>query len=232
MLRQGAVITTSMVVLTFIVGLVEAVSFLALDTFTAIQTGNLLLLSFALAGSGHDLSAASSLASLLGFAIGVISGSRFHSRDEVLRAHWFVAALYVEAALLCVGGLVLWHMEDLADNPPALYYLATGFTALGMGLRNVTAMRVNVPDVPTTLVTRPMTALLGGVFLGPERRPRKGEGHTRRRSASVCSMFFGGLVGAYLLHVDIRPSITLMLAAALSLVVALGFPYATRRWAP
>ncbi|MFF6781918.1 DUF1275 family protein [Streptomyces sp. NPDC012510] len=76
--RAGVGLTSIMVVPTVTTGVIEAVSFLVLGpVFTAVQTGNLLFLSFALTGA-PGLSPAAGV-SFAGFTVGAVLGSRFES---------------------------------------------------------------------------------------------------------------------------------------------------------
>ncbi|MFE0424432.1 DUF1275 family protein, partial [Streptomyces sp. NPDC058953] len=72
---SGPALTAALTALTLTTGMIEAVSFLALGpAFTAVQTGNLLLLGFAVAGEG-GLSPAASTASLGGVTPGARPGA-------------------------------------------------------------------------------------------------------------------------------------------------------------
>src|SRR6185437_16527444 len=97
-------ITVAMAVLTVTAGAIDAISFLALGhVFTALATGNLLFLAFALGGQGAVPVERPAIA-LAAFIAGVIMGS------ALLRAlgqhRWFPIALAVEAALVAVAGFV------------------------------------------------------------------------------------------------------------------------------
>ncbi|MFF9776809.1 YoaK family protein [Streptomyces sp. NPDC013978] len=221
--RAGVGLTSIMVVLTVTTGMIEAVSFLVLGpVFTAVQTGNLLFLSFALTGAA-GLSPAASGVSFAGFVVGAVLGSRFESGVDAHGCRWFGPALIVEAVLLGLGGLVAWRTGldtpgALADGP---HHVVIALVAVAMGMRNITTLRARVPDLPTTVSTRALTALLGGLAPHPDARIGSGPADEGRRLASVGAMFAGGLLGAWLLvRAEVRPALVLLIPA--TLVLALG----------
>lgn len=211
-----------MVALTVTTGMVEAVSFLALGpVFTAVQTGNTLFLGFAVVGSG-EFSAAASGASLIGFAIGAALGARLSSRADALGRRWLVRALVAESVLLAVAGLTGWTAGRSGHPPAFRQYVVVALVALAMGMRNITTLRASVPDMPTTVITRTMTALIGTSPFGLDSRIPSGPRYELRRTASVGAMFAGGLLGAWMLHESVRPPVVLLVTSACVLAVALA----------
>ncbi|MFC5803603.1 YoaK family protein [Streptomyces formicae] len=225
---HGTALTTMMVALTAVTGMVEAISVLALGpVFTAVQTGNTLFLAFAVGGA-QGLSVAACLASLVGFVLGAVLGARFESHEDLVGHRWLVMALYAEAVLLAVAGLVAWGVVRAGEPPTGRHYVVIALVAFAMGMRNVTTMRASVPDVPTTVVTRSMTALLGGSPLGLDTRIPAGARNTLRRIAAVLAMFVGGLLGSWLIHEAVEPPVLLMGTAAFMLVVAFLYSFTPR----
>ncbi|MBV7697029.1 YoaK family protein [Streptomyces sp. TRM70350] len=228
--RAGVALTSVMVVLTLTTGVIEAVSFLVLGpVFTAVQTGNLLFLGFALTGA-PGLSPVAAGISCAAFAVGALFGSRFESIVDTHGRRWFVPGLIVEALLLGLGALVAWRTGvDEPDVAPTGHHFAViALVAAAMGVRNVTTLRVPVPDVPTTLSTRALTALLSGLSPVPDTRIGSGLLREGRRLASVGAMFAGGLLGGWLLHEAVRPAVVLLVPAALVLLLGLVFWAAPR----
>src|SRR5215467_5739972 len=90
--------------LTWAAGVGDAVSYLGLGrVFTAMMTGNTVLLGLALA-QGELHAALRSILALLGFALGVVLGALVVERDES-DAEWpacVTAALAVESLILAV----------------------------------------------------------------------------------------------------------------------------------
>ncbi|NUK00088.1 YoaK family protein [Streptomyces lunaelactis] len=230
--KPGLDLTSVMAVLTLATGMVEAVSLLALGpVFTAMQTGNVLFLGFALIGEGGVSAVATSL-SLGAFVVGNIVGARLESVMDAHGRRWFDIALFTEAALLAVAGFTAWGL-DMADGPPsARHVVTTAVVALAMGMRNVTAMRAKVPDMTTTVATRTITALVSGSPLGHDAAMGYGSGASGRRSIGVLTLFAGGILGAWLLHLDWSPTAVLLLVAALVLGLAAAFATTVRHSPP
>ncbi|MDA5282878.1 YoaK family protein [Streptomyces sp. Isolate_45] len=209
-----------MMVLTWVTGMIEAASLLALGpAFTAMQTGNVLFLAFGLAHEGN-LPALASALSLVSFAVGAVFGARLEAAVEVRGQRWFVTGLVVEGTLILAAAGIGWGLDPQYGHPGARHLTATAVLAVAMGLRTVTSMRVNVPGLPTTLVTRSMTSLLAGSALGHDMALGYGTGSWARRAWAVAAMFTGGLTGALLLRAGCTVNWLLLPAAVVVFVVA------------
>ncbi|MFE9255808.1 YoaK family protein [Streptomyces sp. NPDC006879] len=194
--------TAVMAVLTVVAGAVDAITFLTMgQVFAALVTGNVLLLSFALAGDNH-ISVGRSAVALIAFAAGVILAA--HSAHRLAERHpfWLPAALTVEALLLGGAGtvaLVRYGTGSLAHDPDLLVIMAV---ALAMGTRAAVVLRAGVPGMPTLLVQRSLVNLLADVDTAkrgggdsPAGRPR---GTRIRPGVTVAAMFLGGILGTLL----------------------------------
>ncbi|MFB7371718.1 YoaK family protein [Streptomyces sp. NPDC056222] len=222
--RAGGALTSIMIVLTLTTGMIEAVGFLALGpVFTAMQTGNLLLLSFAVTGAA-GLSPAAAGVSCAGFVAGALLGSLLESTVDTRGHRWFAPALFGEGVLLGLAALVAWRGGvDGPGGPVAGHHFAvTALVAAAMGVRNITTLRVRVPDVPTTLSTRALTAFLGGLPHVADPRIGSGARHEGRRFASIGAMFAGGVLGALLLHEGVRPAAVLGVPCVLVLLLGVA----------
>lgn len=223
----AAVPTPLMTLLTVSTGVVEAVSYLALGpVFTAVQTGNVLFLSFALAGQ-PGLPPAVSAVSLFAFTVGAALGARLESGTEERRHRWFLVALFAEALLIAAAALAGWGLGDARGAPTARHLTVVAGLAVAMGVRNVTILRAHVPDMSTTIITRVLAALIAGSSLGHDPAFGYGKGTWARRALSVLGMFAGGLLGAALLAAGLPLAVVILVAAALVLATALA--YALRR---
>ncbi|MFD5816994.1 YoaK family protein [Streptomyces sp. NPDC127038] len=155
--------TVVMATLTVLAGAVDAISFLTMGhVFTALATGNLLFLSFAVAGEG-ELPVARPAVALLAFVLGAAAGALVTSELVARHRHWFAAALAVEGALLALAGAtVLWRhgSGSLTEHPDNLVIAMVGFA---MGLRADTALRAAVPGMPTLLVQVSLVRLIHGL---------------------------------------------------------------------
>ncbi|MGW6978226.1 YoaK family protein [Streptomyces sp. NPDC054932] len=212
-----------MVALTAVTGVIEAVSLLALGpVFTAMQTGNVLFLAFGAARAG-DLPTLPAGISLAAFVLGVFCGSHLEAVSEARGRRWFVIGLIVEAGLILVAAAAAWGLAPQYGSPTPRHLAVTAVLALAMGLRNTTIMRANVPGVPTTLVTRSMTAFLGGSAMGRDAIYGYGTAGWTLRGLSVLAMFAGGVLGALLVRAGWMVGWLLLPTAAAVLVVGLVY---------
>src|SRR5438105_8624110 len=109
--------------LTFVTGLVDAVSFLGLGRiFTANMTGNVVFLGFAAAGAA-GLSVARSGVALLAFAAGAVFVGRMELLMRTGPRHRFAAGAFaIEAALLIASAAVAAGSgNDLTERQAILY---------------------------------------------------------------------------------------------------------------
>ncbi|GAA1914870.1 hypothetical protein GCM10009837_44670 [Streptomyces durmitorensis] len=191
-----------LVLLTFVTGLVDAVSYLGLDrVFVANMTGNVVFLGFALAGD-VQLSATASLLAVGAFVAGAWAGGLIAPR--VAQPLRLFALLVAAHAVLAAVALVL----DLAAD---FRHVLIVLLALGMGLQNAVVGKLAVPDLTTTVLTRTLTGLASD---------RPGPASVRR-FVSVAAMFTGALAGGLLqLHhgmaAALAPAILLLTAVALA----------------
>lgn len=214
-----------MIVLTLTTGMIEAVSFLALGpVFTAMQTGNLLLLAFALTGAA-GLSPAAAGVSCAGFVVGAVLGSLLESSADSHGRRWFPRALLGEGLLLGLAALIAWRtgVDGPGGTVTGHHFAVIALLAAAMGARNITTLRVRVPDVPTTLSTRALTAFLGGLPHVADPRIGAGARHEGRRFASIGAMFAGGVLGAWLLREGVGPAAVLAVPCALVLFMGAAF---------
>lgn len=181
--------------LTFVTGLIDAVSFLGLGhVFTANMTGNVVFLAFAVAGA-PGLSIPRSLTSLVAFLLGAAAGGRIGASMSNARRRWLLTAAAVEAALLLAAAACSINFHVQTGTPAVSLYAVIILTALAMGLRNATVRRLAVPDMTTTVLTLTLTGLAA------DSSPAGGDNsRVGRRVASVLLMFAGAAIGALLLN--------------------------------
>jgi uncharacterized membrane protein YoaK (UPF0700 family) len=211
--RHGPLVPM-MVALTLLTGLVDAVSYLRLGhVFVANMTGNVVFLGFALAGAG-GLSVVASLLALGSFLLGAFAGGWLGSRNAEHRGRLLRAATVAQASLILLA-LVL---ALLADEPLAegWRYALIVALALAMGVQNAAALRIAVPELTTTVLTRTLTGLAS------EATAVGGSGsHVGRRSVAIAAMLIGALAGGLLtLHVSVAATLALALAIGSGLALA------------
>ena len=148
-----------LLVLTWAAGMVDAVSYLGLGhVFTAMMTGNTVLLGLALA-QGEMLAAARSILALLGFALGVTLGAMVVEPDESETEwpHVVTAAFAMEAAVL-LGFAGLWHWSGPARGDHTVHVLIM-LLGTAMGIQAAAVRRLDVPGIATTFITGTITSL-------------------------------------------------------------------------
>jgi len=179
--------------LTFVTGVIDAVSFLGLGhVFTANMTGNVVLLGFALGGTA-DLSVGRSLAALCAFATGSVVGGRLTNERQRTPARQLLIAMHAEVLFLCLAAaatLVAGGDTSFAGLSPVIV-----LTAVAMGLRNAVVRKLAVPDLTTTVLTLTVTGLAADSLLAGGAAPR-----SSRRMLSILAMGSGALVGTMLLR--------------------------------
>jgi uncharacterized membrane protein YoaK (UPF0700 family) len=198
--------------LTFVTGLVDAVSFLALGhVFTANMTGNIVLLGFAVAGV-PGLSVARSLTALGAFFLGAMLGGRLGVAMAGARRRWLITVAVAEAGLLFAAALVSIGFDVGSASPPTRLYGVIVLTALAMGVRTAMVRQLAVPDLTTTVLTLTLTSVAAESSLAGGGNPRLG-----RRLASVAAMFGGAALGALLLRLG--PAVPLAASGVCGLAV-------------
>jgi len=183
----------SLLALTVVTGLIDAVSFLGLGhIFTANMTGNVVFLGFSLGGA-QGLSAIRSVTALLVFAFGGVLGGRVIQRRPRPPADLLLAAMKAECVLLLLAAGVTAFAP--AELPSASAYAVIVCTAFAMGLRNAIVRNLGVPDLTTTVLTLTITGLAADSSLAGGNAARSG-----RRVLSILAMIAGALAGALLLR--------------------------------
>ena len=199
------------VVLTFTTGVVDAVSYLGLGrVFTGLQTGNVVVLGFALAGT-EGFSVAPPAVSLASFFVGAWLGGRLAAHLSRRHRRWFSLALSIEALLVAVAAAAAAGLPT--DVATARRMLVIVLLAAGMGLRSATVRRLAVPEVTTTVVTSTITALAADSAV-------PGVGVARRlwRLATIAIRLVGAVAGALLVRVSLF--VPFLLVASLIAVAA------------
>jgi len=197
-------VVLALLLLTFVTGIVDAVSVLGYHVFAANMTGNIVFFGFALAGNVAS-TVSLSLVALASFMAGAVIGGRVANG---LRARWLVVGFGMEVAMLTAATLVAFH----AGPAHALVSLL----GLAMGLRNAITRKLAVPDLVTTVLTLTVTGLAAESSLAGGSNPR-----WQRRIAAVVAMLSGACSGAALLSFGPGPAVgvaTLIEALALVLL--------------
>jgi uncharacterized membrane protein YoaK (UPF0700 family) len=197
-----------LVVLTFVTGLLDAVTYLDLGhVFAANQTGNVIVLGFALVGAGQ-ISVTASLASFAAFVLGAAFSGWTTPRLQRITGAWTRMMFALEGVLLGLAAVMsaLW-------TSPISPVAVVSILAFAMGMRNVTLQHLGLGSVSTTVLTSTLANLAGIGLIArrwQEIQPRLG---------AVIAMLVGAAGGALLLqHGSL---LVLGLAAVLTFVISL-----------
>jgi uncharacterized membrane protein YoaK (UPF0700 family) len=195
--RSGSVPPLILFVITAGTGVVDAVSFLALGhVFTANMTGNIVFLGFATAGAS-GVSFPRSAIALLAFVLGAAAGGRMAFQMSSRPAHhWASRAFGVDALFLLAAAAASLGLAQGQDSMQLFVVIA--FTGVAMGFRNATVLRVAMPDLTTTVLTRTITGLVADSSLAGGTNPR-----WQRRIASILLMFAGAAAGGFMLKYSV-----------------------------
>ncbi|SEP33526.1 YoaK family protein [Amycolatopsis saalfeldensis] len=195
--------------LTFVTGVVDAVSFLGLGrVFVANMTGNVVFLGFAAAGEA-SLSVVASVTAVLAFLLGALAGGRLISRIEDRGHRLLRHSTTVQTGLVAVSVVLAATLGAGGRLGSELLIVVLG---LAMGLQNAAVRRIDIPDLTTTVLTRTLTGLAA------DSKAAGGQGaRPVRQLAAVAAMLLGAFAGGLLqLHV------TMWAALLLALLVLLG----------
>jgi uncharacterized membrane protein YoaK (UPF0700 family) len=146
--------------LTWAAGCIDAISYLGLGhVFTAMMTGNTVLLGLALA-QGEALAALRSIVALIGFSFGVFVGAMIVERDSK-PAEWpaaVTAALAVETVILTTFAVTSF-LSGPVRTAGVTYWMIV-LLALAMGIQSAAVRRLGVPGIATTYITGTLTSLM------------------------------------------------------------------------
>ena len=203
---------TSLLLLTFATGLVDAVSVLVLGhVFVANMTGNVIFLGFwFVPHSGVDMTAA--VVAFASFVAGTVLGGRLarHLDNHVRR--WLATALCVEViVLVALSILAGTGVLDYRDNTKL--FLIAGL-AITFGSQNATARQFGIQELSTTVLTSTV------VGIGFDSRLAGGTGRREKlRYSVVVTMCAGAVVGATMTRFTVAPVIAL---AAMVIAISAG----------
>jgi uncharacterized membrane protein YoaK (UPF0700 family) len=148
-----------LLLLTLAASSVDAISYLGLGhVFTAMMTGNTVLLGLALA-QGEALAALRSILALVGFAIGVFAGAIIVERESYPE-EWpavVTAALAFETIILAIFAANFTLLDSIHG---AMIFLLIVLLAFAMGVQSAAVRRLGVPGIATTYITGTLTSLM------------------------------------------------------------------------
>lgn len=196
-------------------GIVDAFSIPTLQVFVANMTGNVVFLGIAVAQvSDPYIDASRSVVALVAFWVGAFASGQLGHRVGPRRRAWVFGAFLAQATVQLAAAIILYAgAVDVSDpDDKALGLLVP--LAFAFGAQSTTARGLNVPEIPTVVITSAMVDLFGdkNVF-ALHNRPRN------RRAAFILLIFIGAVLGALALKF-VNPALTALLSAIVKLLAA------------
>ncbi len=210
--RADSITLTTMLSLTFVTGIVDAVGFVGLDrVFVGNMTGNIVVLGMGAAGA-DGLPVLGPAIALCAFVAGAfLGGLLLRGR----RKEWNLVVSVVFGS--CGFLLILLGASCLVpafEGQRGLELTAACVTAAVMGVQAAVARSLAVRDVTTVVVTSTLTALAGESIV------RGGPGALfNRRLGSILLIFSGAVCGVLLLEFGL--AVPLFVAGTLTSATAL-----------
>ncbi len=180
--------------------------------FTARMTGNVAFLGLALAGT-EGLSAARSLAALGCFSLGALIGGRLAAVMKVAtHRRWLTSAACIEVVSMLAAVVCAVGYDYRAESPTWAVYGIIAGTAVAMGVRTATVLRLADPDLKTTVLTLTIAGVAADSRLAGGSGARAG-----RRLAAIAALLIGAALGGWTLK-QVGAWLPLALAASLTVV--------------
>jgi uncharacterized membrane protein YoaK (UPF0700 family) len=142
-----------LVVLAFHAGSLDVLGFLALQAFTSVQTGNVVLVGLGLA-VGDGRLAFHAVTSIASFVVGCVLGAKLVGVPRTDDAIWpraVTIALMVQFAFLVVFAVSWWMLDS--DPGPAAKVVFVAMNAFGMGIQSAAIQRFGKAAESTTYQT-------------------------------------------------------------------------------
>ncbi|KAJ8093968.1 hypothetical protein PM082_009853 [Marasmius tenuissimus] len=217
-----------LVLLNFVTGFLDAISYATLRIWAAFQTGNSLQLSLALSRltvSSSDippehpsrfayaftLSDQVAIASLVFFNVGAFLGGYIVNTTTRKTRGWMLVSTLVQLVLTLAATLIIAHprARDIAEPKLMNTSISLVLIALSLGVQGIQAKRLGTSQFGTTLV---LTTAWVDMMNSPWRVARLRD----HKALPIVSLIMGGFVGGTLLRYIGTP-------AALGVVVILRF---------
>lgn len=211
MRRMSQGLTRTLLALTFVTGIVDAVTFLGLgQVFAAMQTGNAIFLGLGLGlADAGEVAVLAPLVALLAFLAGGALAALLARPEPAGRGLGF--AIAIEVALLA-GAAAIAAVATIEPDEAGAYALIA-LLALAMGLRNTIVRGFAGPNLATTVLNLTVTALTAAAPLAVA-----SGGDLAQRAAAFVAILAGAATGALLL----KTSLALPIATAAAITLAAG----------
>jgi uncharacterized membrane protein YoaK (UPF0700 family) len=186
-------VALTLLALTFVTGIVDALSFLGLgQVFAGMMTGNVLFLGFGIAGASGS-SVVAPLVAIVAFGAGGLAGGFLAARSPDHPGWGLIACLAFEVVMVGAAAVLAAAIDVNQDELSAWVLIAA--LSLAMGARNTAVRRIGLAELPTNVLTVAVASFEAGTsFAGAS------PSHLVPRAASVLAMLGGAIAGALLLE--------------------------------
>ncbi len=215
--------TSGLLMLTAATGIIDAVSYLALDrVFTGNMTGNLLFIGFALTGT-DDIPLLNNVLALTGFMLGAAIGARSLKHLDMsnfARSSGIVLGLSV--VMTVVVSLTWWQASSLTTTGQIAI---TTILATLMGAQVAAVKPIGNSDITTVVVTSTIANLARESRLaGSSQAPHV----WRNRVGAILAMAIGATLGSALISLSGGPA-ALLLAVAVNVCATVALVVGARK---
>lgn len=215
--------TAALLLLTTATGVIDAVSYLALDrVLTGNMTGNVLFLGFGAIGVA-DIPFLNNAVALLGFVVGAVIGARLVPRARAAVLPPQVPAVIAGVAVVAGTTAVVWSVRGEPSGVAQL--VVTALLALLMGAQVTAVKPLGNAEITTVVVTSTLVNLARDSRLAGAPRPVTPV--WLDRVLAVAAMGGGAALGAVLIR-EVSPTAALAASAVFIGLAALAL-VATRR---
>jgi uncharacterized membrane protein YoaK (UPF0700 family) len=211
-LRVNTFVEAQLLVLTFAIGIQDAVSYPDFRCFASNQPGNTVVLAVALAGqAGNLFDAANTGVSLGAFLVGAIFTGHLGKYVRRRRRAWQVT---IALAQVCMVTGSAWIQYVHGTRPSGAWArTALALLALASGSQVAAARAFKIPEITTAMATAAWVDLLiDDDLFARQNRPRN------RRALFLATLVAGSFAGAYARKAIGSPT-AIMTSAAVKAVV-------------
>jgi uncharacterized membrane protein YoaK (UPF0700 family) len=214
-LRVNAFVEAQLLLLTFAIGIQDAISYPDFRCFASNQTGNTVVLAVALAGQAGTLfDAANTGVSLGSFLAGAIFTGRLGNFVGKRRRAWQVAIALAQTFMVA-GSARIQYVHGTRQSG-AWARAALALLAFASGSQVAAARAFKIPGITTAMATAAWVDLLIDEDLFARRnRPRN------RRALFLATLVAGSFAGAYARKAIGSPN-AIMVSAAVKVVVVVA----------
>lgn len=213
-LRIDTLLELELLILTFSIGIQDAIAFPDFKCFASNQTGNTVVLAIGAAGLGGDQFDLRNIGiSLSTFVAGATMTGQFANIIGPTRRGWLLASHLLQTLMVFAAAAIQSISNGQGIGPYAMGSIALLAFSSGAQVASMRPMRIQ--EITTAMATAAwVDFVIDPKFLAANNRPRN------RRGLFLLILIAGSFVGAFMYR-EVGSANTLILSAALKLAVTL-----------